>query len=124
MAETFPLKYKNIELVGLDHGSFGRQCGIHSSHCGVAVHVGSVLKLLAATIEIPTSKQVAITHPIIPSDQPKKRGRPKAAPVEYAIEHTVEREETVKAFIWSDGVEGCCVGFVSIAFQSLYKCYD
>lgn len=116
--EPHPLKYKSLEIVGLDQGSFGRLCGIHPTNCGAAVNVGTLLKLQPATIEVPLTKQIKI--PTVQVDQPRKRGRPKSVPVEYVLEHTVESTETMKAFLWINGVETCCVGFVSKAFQAIY----
>ena len=50
----------------------------------------------------------------------KKRGRPKKVPVEYVEKCVLDDEKTVKAFLWANGIESCCVGFVSKTFQSLY----
>jgi hypothetical protein len=28
---------------------------------------------------------------------------------------------TIKAFVWKNGIESCCVGFVSSLFQKIYE---
>lgn len=112
------LPYSTIEIVGLNEGGFGRTCGIHSSNCGSSVKVGTHLKLIKSTVDIPQVKRVPIcseeTH------IPKKRGRPKKKDVEYEEVAITETVECMKAFIWVNGVEGCLVGFVSKPFLKIY----
>ncbi len=105
----------------MDQGSYGRMCGVHQANCGVAVGVGTHLKLIQSIIQVPKTRMVAVALELTaPNTTTKKRGRPKKVPVEYVEECVLEEERTVKAYLWSNGVESCCVGFVSKTFQSLY----
>ena len=48
-------KYSQIDIVGLRQGSHGRQCSIHPMNCGVAVALGTKLKVLKSVIQVPKS---------------------------------------------------------------------
>jgi hypothetical protein len=72
--------YKSIEIVGTDNGNDGRSCGIHIQNCGIAIEIGTKLKLVKTTIEI--TKTMIVTVPVdLSTNQTaivhKKRGRPK-----------------------------------------------
>jgi len=73
------LLYKTLEIVGINHGSDGRICGLHRTNCGSLVQVGTKLKLQTATIKefVEVKVPVQVDNDEV-SQQPKKRGRPKA----------------------------------------------
>ncbi|KAJ3250428.1 hypothetical protein HK103_003541 [Boothiomyces macroporosus] len=112
----FKEKYKTIEIVGLNHGSDGRMCGLHPTNCGTQVQVGMHLKLHKRTVDIPVITKVAV------QDLPAKRtrGRPKKVETDNAEHCEIRKEDTFKAYVWTGAVEGCCVGMVSKAFQAVY----
>ncbi|KAI3655199.1 hypothetical protein MP638_004559, partial [Amoeboaphelidium occidentale] len=76
--------------------------------------------LRKSTISIPVTVKRAITPPVAAEGNTKKRGRPKKVKVEYEEVEEMKDVTTFKAFIWLNGVESCCVGFVSKVFQELY----
>jgi hypothetical protein len=110
--------YKTIKIVGTQHGNNGRICGLHPQSCGAPLKVGMHLKLINANIRVPIEREMPVINEVTPTE-PKKRGRPKKKIME--VEKVVELIDvsTVKAFVWRNGVETCCVGFVSVAFQNI-----
>ena len=81
-------------------------CGLHPLNCGSLLQVGTLLKLRKATIQVPTETKIAVERP--------------NGTREFRSELVLSDVATIKAFVWINGVESCCVGFVSSAFQSIY----
>jgi hypothetical protein len=115
------MRLKVVEIVGLNHGSQGRACGLHAE-CGRQVHVGSVVIFRSATVTV--SREVIIFKdihdPNLTNRPAKKRGRPKALQKEKVTEVQETTENAIKVLIWENGVELCTVGFVSKAFVTIY----
>ena len=115
------IKFKTIEVVGIRHGSNGRVCGLHTVSCGSSVQVGTRLKLHNAIIKVPIEKEVPIINVPVEETLPKKRGRKKKVIQQLTTEVVMTDVATIKAFIWENAVESCCVGFVSLVFQGIYE---
>jgi hypothetical protein len=111
--------YKTIEVVGTQHWNNGRMCGLHRQSCGASLQVGMHLKLNNATIQVPIERTIPVINDIRPA-VPKGRGRPKKTIQEVQKVVEITDVATVKAFVWTNGVQSCCVGFVSVAFQCIY----
>ena len=115
------IRYRSLELVGLNQENNGRICGAHPTNCGVAVQPGSFLRLRNGTADIPRVVKVAVqaafqTH----ATSAKCRGRPKKTVVVYEEQVEMHSEPKVKGYLWNGQIEGCCVGMVSRAFQATY----
>ena len=109
-----------IEIVGISSGLDGRLCGLHRNNCGSAIRVGSILKIRHATITMMIKTKVLIQN-IASSNQPKKVGRPKKEIEQYKLELIPTQVETLKVFLTIEAIESCFVGYVSSAFQQIYK---
>lgn len=115
------LRMKSIEIVGLSHGSNGRTCGLHEECCGTLVKPAIYLKLRKGLTDIfiDVEEEVDLYSTEVTSARSKKRKKGKKSAQTKMVKRLISTE-TVKAFDWNGGVEGCLVGFVSEAFQELY----
>ena len=57
---TNSIKFKSIEIVGLNYGSDGRMCGMNPTNCGIQVQVGMHLKLRKGTVDMPLITKVPV----------------------------------------------------------------
>ncbi|KAJ3318572.1 hypothetical protein HDV06_000401 [Boothiomyces sp. JEL0866] len=110
------LKYKFIEIVGLNKGNNGRTCSSHA-YCGSTVRRSTILKLVKTDITI---KDIIQIHEDVPENivVKKKRGRKNKRRLIDKVVETVET--TYGCRIFEDGKEKCWVGFVGRPFISIF----
>ena len=116
-----PLRSKQLELVGLEEGSSGRTCGIHTV-CGELLIPGTHVKLVEASREV--IEQVVVEVPIVEESNgspiQKKRGRPKKPKTRKETQIQRYIEDGFAAYIWINGLMTCRVGFVARSFVVAY----
>ena len=107
------IKYKNIEIVGLSHGSNGRQCQQHTI-CGESVEVGD--KMLLKMDEIDVIEEVQVQK-VKENEVRKGPGRRRKDCYQEVTEYVTKSEKIVKVISLKDE---CIVGFVSKTIYSIY----
>ena len=111
---------KQIEIVGIQAGTHDRTCCYHQSNCGQALEIGTLLKVRDGTIYIDIKTRVQVKSNNQTSSEPKKRGLPRKDVDQFEVQTVQSVLETKKVYLMCDGIESCCVGFVSLVFQNLY----
>ncbi len=86
---------------------------MHPQSCGASLKVGTHLKLRNATVDVPVEIEIPIIDEGMPTER-EGRGRPKKTIQTMERKLVLTAIETVKAFVWKNGVETCCVVFVSV----------
>ena len=114
--ELMKIKFKTLEIVGLDGKKCKTMCGLHTT-CGSFVRPGMYLKLLKGKLTV----SVQVNVPIESTEQaPPKRGRPKKSMTETQTVIQLKEVDCIKVYRWENAIEGCLVGIVAEPFQAVY----